>query len=494
MKRILTLIALASATLCAMAQAPHNAAYPSDPAFKPLSEEERGVIVDAEWNDSKIYPGTARNIKVYVPKQYDGKTPACLLVCMDGILYQATTVMDYLIKTGEMPVTIGVFINPGVIKGEDGSVLRYNRSNEFDRTDAVFASFLEQEILPLAESLVTPDGRAIILSKDPADRAITGASSGGICSFTAAWERPDLFSRVYCTVGTFVSMRGGHDYPALIRKTEPKPLRIYLQDGKYDAWNPLFGDWWEANQLMESALDFAGYELFFKWDRGGHSIKHGTMLFPDAMRWLWKGWPEKVGTGVSNNDMLRSVLAGAGEWTELEVPLEENAVLSNCSDNEIYIRYPDKFRKVDTTGNVTMLMKTRKGAAPSYDRKIAYYPGGKIIAKLDGDSNWIKQAVLLDGTYTCEEEYYWIHGKPYQMYFDTLGNLFVASDLGVQICDQNGRVRAILTLPSGPVTSLAFASDHLFVISGGKLFVRRLGHGGFVDPFITPIPKSQGQG
>ena len=161
----------------------------------------------------------------------------------------------------------------------------------------------------MVENLETPHGHRILISKDPNDRAITGASSSGIAAFTVAWERPDLFSRVYSSVGTFVAMRGGNGYPAMVRKSEPRPLRIYLQDGVNDTWNHIFGDWWEQNQLMSSALNYAGYEFDYKWDRGTHSIYYGTRAYPDAMRWLWRGWPARVKAGESMNDMLKSLLA-----------------------------------------------------------------------------------------------------------------------------------------------------------------------------------------
>ena len=277
------------------------------------------IIADPEvldaLNDKCRVHEAARKLGLPVPEQYDGTTPACLLVGLDGILFNATTVMYNLIATGEMPVTIGVFVQPGVSYDDKGNVLRYNRSNEFDRTDGTFARFLEEEILPMVEQLVTPDGRRVRLSHNPDDRAFCGASSSGIAAFSAAFFRPDLFHRVYSSVGTYVAMRGGNDYPALVRKYEPKSLRIFLQDGMKDAWNPLFGEWWEQNLLMESALDFAGYEEIAHWDRGGHSIWHGTKMFPDAMRWLWKGWPMPVKAGDSRNDMLQSLL-GTGDARE----------------------------------------------------------------------------------------------------------------------------------------------------------------------------------
>ena len=456
----------------------HNAQYPDDPAFEPVADSLRGLIITGEWTDSKIYPETRREWKVYVPVQYDGTTPACLLVGLDGILFNATTVMDHLIASGEMPVTIGVFVQPGVSYDAEGNVLRYNRSNEFDRTDGTFAAFLETEILPMVEGLVTPDGRPVRLSHNPDDRAITGASSSGICAFTAAWERPDLFHRVYSSVGTYVAMRGGNDYPAYIRKCEPKPLRIFLQDGMKDAWNPLFGEWWEQNLLMESALDFAGYEEIAHWDRGGHSIWHGTRMFPDAMRWLWKGWPAPVKAGESRNDMLQSLL-GTGKdreagWQEIPAGELPKAVRRR-------LEHP-----------VTSLP----------------YPSGKLAVSTEPHSNWLLSSLIgPDGKRTATEQFFWLHNPENEtagngpdgavacdLAFDTLGNLYAATPFGVQVCDQNGRVRAILTLPSRRIDALCFTGRTLYVRSGNRYFVRTLKHTAWnpEDGFITP--PSQGQG
>ena len=167
-----------------------------------------------------------------------------------------------------MPVTIGVFVEAGVVKNKRGEVMRFNRSNEFDMTDAHFAQFIEEELLPFVEGITLPDGRRVRLSKDGADRMIFGLSSGGIASFNVAWQRPDLFKRVFCSIGTFVSMRGGNDLQALVRKHEPLPIRLFLHDGENDVWNPIFGHWYEANKLMASALDFAGYDVRYDWTEG----------------------------------------------------------------------------------------------------------------------------------------------------------------------------------------------------------------------------------
>ena len=285
-----------------------NNTYPYDPASHSRNGIIAGEIIHRQYSGSVIYPGTVRDYWIYVPAMYNPGKPACLYVDMDGIQFNAPTVFDNLIASGEMPLTIGVFVGSGRVANDKNETLRFNRSNEFDKTDDTFVRFLLEELLPDAEKQQTTDGRTIRFSKDANDRAIAGASSGAICAFTAAWQRPDQFSRVFSAIGTYVAMRGGNEYPVLIRKTEPKPLRIYLEDGINDAWNPLFGSWFEANQQMESALNFAGYEVAHTWGRGGHDGKEAEQIFPDVMRWLWKGWPAKVQKGTSLNDMLTAIL------------------------------------------------------------------------------------------------------------------------------------------------------------------------------------------
>ena len=456
------------------AQQVHNAKYPKDPAFAPLQKSDMGETITFTMENSKIYAGTSREITVYVPKEYTGKEPACLLVCLDGVLFNAITVMQNLISSGEMPVKIGLFVQPGVIYARSGAqkrVQRYNRSNEFDRVDGTFARFLEEEVLPLVATLKCSGGQPLLISSNPNNRAITGASSGAICAFSAAWFRPDLFRRVYSSVGTFVSMRGGNQYPWIIRKTEPKPLRIYLQDGVNDAWNPLFGEWWEANQLMESALDFAGYELFFKWDRGGHSIKHGTALFPDAMRWLWRGWPAAVECGCSRNDMLQALLPEqqaaqrSQPWQRCSLTAEERALFEEACKSPLEAISPGGWSKA----------VAQKGSMWIYSYT-ANNPGSP-------DTEWENGL-----------EFYYLHSAPNQIAFDTEGNLYVASEIGIQVCDHNGRVRAILNGPKGSVERMLFIGNRLIVESGGELFCRELQAAGSRNPFEEQLPKSQGQG
>ena len=195
-------------------------------------------------------------------------------------------VFDNLIHKGDMPVTIGVFIQPGVIPpAQPKQAPRRDRSFEYDSLSDQYARFLIEEILPEV-------GEKYNLTNNPELRAICGISSGGICAWTVAWERPAEFRKVLSHVGSFTNIRGGHNYPALIRKTEKKPIRVFLQAGEGDLDN-LHGSWPLANRQMAAALDFAGYDYEFVMGDGGHNGKHGGAIFPEMLRWIWRDYPKR---------------------------------------------------------------------------------------------------------------------------------------------------------------------------------------------------------
>jgi gluconolactonase len=289
--------------------------YPIDSASIEHAGVPKGEILKFVFENSKIFPGTRREYWVYVPTQYRPEKPACVYVNQDGIQWKAPTVFDNLIYKKEMPVTIGVFITPGMVMADSGSLAlsRFNRSFEYDGLGDAYARFILTEILPEVEKQKTSDGRAIRLSKDANDRAIGGSSSGAICAFTAAWEHPEEFSRVFSAIGTYTGLRGGDRYPILIRKYEPKPIRVFLQDGSNDL-NIYGGDWWKANESMERSLIFSGYEVNHVWGEGGHNGNQGTAIFPAAMRWLWKDWPKPINKGNSKNQFLSDILIPGADW------------------------------------------------------------------------------------------------------------------------------------------------------------------------------------
>jgi enterochelin esterase family protein len=265
--------------------------YPVHPETQPHDGVPKGTVTkQPEWK-SEVFPGTVRDWWVYVPAQYkpDGP-PAALMVFQDGESYtkgalNVPVVFDNLIHHGDMPVTVGVFVNPGDIP-KDGkrNPKPSNRSFEYDTLSDQYVRFLLTEILPAAEKQAHGKFRA-----EPAFRAIGGRSSGGICAWTAAWERPDQFGKVWSAVGSFQNIRGGDRYPGIIRKTPTKPIRMAFQDGEHDLDNE-HGNWWLGNLQMEAALKYKGYDHLFIRGVGQHNSKHEAAVLPDGLKWLWRDW------------------------------------------------------------------------------------------------------------------------------------------------------------------------------------------------------------
>lgn len=527
----------------------------------------QGELIKLTFAASKIFPGTTRNVTLYVPKQYDPAKPACVYVNQDGVQNNAPVVFDNLIARGEMPVTVGVFVTPGVVKSAnpDAALDRFNRSFEYDGLGDNYARFLVDELLPWVETQKTADGRAIRLSHSGNDRAIGGGSSGAIAAFTAAWERPDAFSRVYSGIGTYVDLRGGGRYANLIRKTEPKAIRIFLQDGSNDL-NIYAGDWWMANQTMERALTYARYEVAHAWGEGGHNGKHQGAVFPDAMRFLWKDWPKPVQAGVLPAERIGPVLIpgegwelvgegyqltegsatnAKGEFFFTDIPTGKAYTLDAAgkpveyiadtkkangqafgTDGRLYavatatkqILAYDADKKVSViaegiagndlvvahNGNVYVTSPGSRGE-PSrlwlirpdgskqqideggygYANGIALSPDQSLLYVSDYGSHWVySYTIQSDGTLANKQRFYWLHvGDDADQSFadgikvDRNGWLYVATRLGIQVCDQAGRVNLIIPTPNGRCTNLVFAGakfDTLYATCNDKVYKRKL--------------------
>ncbi|MDZ4686158.1 MAG: alpha/beta hydrolase-fold protein [Planctomycetaceae bacterium] len=264
--------------------------YPLGPDSQPRDGVKAGEVIQGKWTSEKVYPGTERDYWVYLPAGYDASKSHALMVFQDGGNYQkkdgqfrVPVVFDNLIHDKAIPPSIGVFLNPGTFPAADANTKpRSNRSFEYDSLGDQYAIFLIDEVLPGLSQR-----HKLNITNDPNLRAIGGISSGGICAWTVAWERSDSFRKVLSHVGSFTNIRGGHVCHALIRKTEPKPIRVFLQDGSGDLDN-LHGNWPLANQEMAAALKFAKYDYRFEFGDGGHNGKHGGALLPESLKWLWR--------------------------------------------------------------------------------------------------------------------------------------------------------------------------------------------------------------
>jgi len=257
---------------------------PLGPDSRPQPGVPRGTLTKSRHVGSIAFPGVARDWWLYVPAQYDATSPANLVVFQDARFYlaedfNAPAVFDNLIARGEMPVTLGLFVEPGDLANEAPDT-RGNRSFEYDSLTDAYSRLIHEELLPLVTS-----GHNI--SADPKHRASVGMSSGGICAFNLAWERPDSFGRVVSHVGSFTDIRGGNAYISRVRKNGPKSIRVFLQGAVADLDNTS-GSWTVANFDMAMALRFKGYDYRFEYGQGGHDRRHGAAIFPQTMRWLWR--------------------------------------------------------------------------------------------------------------------------------------------------------------------------------------------------------------
>jgi len=543
------MIALLSAALLSLAQ----------------QDIPKGEVQKYSFEQSRIFPGTYRDYWVYVPKQYDPAKPACVYVGQDGVGFGAPAAFDKLIAAKEMPVTIGVFVMHGRVKAPNKDALdRYNRSVEYDGLGDAYARFLLNELLPDVEKKTAADGRAIHLSKDGNDRCIGGGSSGAICAFTAAWERPDAFRRVFSAIGTYVGLRGGNVYPTLIRKVEPKPIRVFLQDGSKDQ-NIYGGDWWMANQEMERALVFAGYEVNHVWGEDGHNGKQGTQVFPDAMRWLWKDWPAPIPAGAGSSQ-LKEILVPGEDWTLVAEGYKfTEGPAVNEKGEVFYNDVPNsKTYKIGLDGKISVFLEdSKKGDGQAFgpdgrlyavaggaEQIVAYDAEGKATVIADGfrgndlvvlhdggmyvtnpgwnkvdpskvyyispkgekkvvdtglifsngitaspdqtllyvddsRSHWVySYQIQPDGSLTHKQKYYHLHVPDTAddsgadgMRTDKDGRLYVATRMGIQICDQAGRVNCIVPTPNGRVSNVTFGGENfdvLYAACGDRIYRRKV--------------------
>ena len=557
------------------------AEYPLGPDSQRQANVPKGVVTRHTWT-SKIFPGTVRDYWVYVPAQYKPEKPACLMVFQDGGGYATETgawrvpvVFDNLIHKREMPVTIAILINPGVLPAlGGGQPAQFNRSFEYDGLGDRYARFLIEEILPEV-------GKEYRLSSDPNDRAIGGSSSGGIAAFTAAWNRPDAFRRVLSFIGSYTSLRGGQNYPSLIRKTEPKPLRIFLQDGKNDL-NIYSGSWYLANQQMASALAYAGYDATFVVGEEGHNSKHGGALLPDALRWLWRDYPQPIAKPTASKGERHFVTMILDPGSEWEVASQGHKFTEgpavDAQGNVFFTDIPNsRIHKIGLDGKVTVFKEDtgkanglmfgpdgRLYACQNGNKKIVAYapdgsetvvaegmgsndlavnknggiyftePGAKRVWYVDpggvkrvvheglGGPNGVRlspdQSMLMVADYTTS----WVwsfqvqadgslaHGQPFirlespddlspgapdGMTFDSEGYLYVATKIGLQICDPPGRVVGIIGKPQNSALANAVFGgvdlQTLYVTAGDKVFRRRVRRKGYFPWTVvrTPAPR-----
>jgi enterochelin esterase-like enzyme/sugar lactone lactonase YvrE len=569
-------------------QIPQNPAYVLGPDAQPKPGVPKGKVTKFTYKTSRVFPGTSRAVSVYVPAQYDGTKPACVMIYQDGSGYAAETgngahapiVMDNLIADGSMPVTIGIFVDPGVTPAlNDSQMARYHRSLEYDGLGPNYARFLIEDLIPEVEKRMN-----VKISANPDDRGLIGGSSGGIASFVAAWERPDSFHRVVSYIGSFANLRAGDTLANMVRKVEPKPIRIFMQDGSNDQ-SIYGGSWFQANQLLHASLEYAGYDVKFVIGTEGHSGRHGNSILPEALRWVWREYPKpitasKAGPGVRH--YITDFLDPAADWEVVGQGYGAASAPAVDKDGTLYFAdsKTSKIYKLGADGKPVLFKENAGGATgmmfgpdgrlyvaePVKKSIVAYLPtGAEVVVATGVDPHdlavtskgriyftdpaahrvWLidtdkKRKVVFQSTAELHIQTPWgLHVSPDEhlldvsdrdgrwvwsfqidndatlrngmafnhleppdesfnnmsggMTIDDSGHLFVATSLGIQICDQPGRVVGIIRSPqAGWANGVAFGGPGLhtlYATAGDKVFARKLRRTGVLTFVPAKLPR-----
>ena len=568
--------------------------YALGPDSQPQPGVPKGTVSKYKLEPGKFYPGTPHNYAIYVPAQYDAAKPAAFMIFLDGSgslnnNVRVPVVFDNLIAKHDLPPLIGIFVDPGVLPAVTAQAQnRFERVFEYDSLSDRYSRFLIEELIPEV-------AKKYNLSKDPNDRALSGVSTGAVGAFMAAWNRPDQFHRVLSFIGTFVAMKGADAMPALIRRTEPKPIRVFLQAGKNDHIVPgqpygtfYGGNWPMNNRVMLEALESTGYDAKLVLGDEGHNMKHGAAIMPEALRWLWRGYPNPIVAkepaaisqpGWDPRGKVFSTVSIDKPWQQ--VGETYTSVTSPAADESGNVYFADpaanRIYKSDAGGKVTLFRNNSSGAKAlaigpggrlyafqSASKRIASYGSGgdekvvapnvevsgiainakgaiyfadavhKTIGYIDargqarivysGGEIAVPSAVALspdqamlvvtdaqsrfswsfqiaaDGSLLNGEPFYrlempeagWISGA-HGVTLDSIGQVYFATAVGLQVCEANGRVAQILNPPEhGAIGSLTFGGkdrNWLYVAEGGKLFRRPVKVNGVSSNAPAALPK-----
>jgi sugar lactone lactonase YvrE/predicted esterase len=568
--------------------------YSLGPDSQPQDGAPKGTVTKQTLAAGVFYPGTPHNYAVYVPAQYDAKKPTPFMVFLDGSGYlgdgiRVPVVLDNLIAKHEVPPMIGIFIDPGVLPAVSADAQsRFERVFEYDSLSERYSWFLLEELIPAV-------AREYNLSTNPDDRGIAGTSTGAVGAFMAAWNRPDQFHRVLSFIGTYVAMKGADQLPALVRKTEPKPIRIFMQDGTQDHIVPaepygtsFAGSWPINNRVMYEALEYSGYDARLEMGTEAHNMKQGGAIMPDALRWLWRGYPEPIVVreppqmkepGWDSRAKVYSTVSADKPWEQVGGSYGE--VMSPTGDESGDVFFADakadRIYKSDAEGKVSVFKENAGGVkalrvgvggvlyayqaarrrivaySPSGEERVVarnvdvsemamtvkstiyfsdamhktigfvddlgrvrvVYQGGEIamprgvalsgdqamlvVSDAQGRFGWSFQ-IAASGSIENGEPFYrlevpevgWRSGVR-SVVEDSIGQVYFATPMGVQMCEANGRMAAVFNPPEhGGVSSVVFAGkkmDWMYVAEGGKLFRRPVKVTGVTAGALVRLPK-----
>ncbi len=413
MRRLLLSLLLVASAALLPAQNNYNN-YSLGPDSQPQPGVPKGTVTHYVLKPGRFYPGTPHNYAVYVPKQYNPAKPTPFMIFLDGSQalgnsMRVPIVFDNLIAKHEIPPMIGIFVDPGILPALSANdQRRYNRIYEYDSLSSLYSQFLIHRLIPAVAAKYN-------LSKNPSDRGLSGVSTGAVGAFMAAWHRPDQFRRVLSFIGTYVDMKGADHLPALIRKTQPKPIRIFMQDGSHDHIVPaepygfyFAGSWPINNEVVYQALQYGGYDVKFVMGHGTHSTNQAGSIMPEALRWLWRGYPAPI-VVHENPAMHQPGWDPQGKpfdtiyidkpWQQIAGDYHAPTSLTSDKDGNVYFidEAKHKIDKIAPDGTLTVFRKNAGGgvslrtgadgrlyaAEPASRRIVSFGPNGseKIVAR-----------------------------------------------------------------------------------------------------------------
>jgi len=586
-RRAVVVVLLAAGSLWAQS-------YSLGPDSQPQDGVPKGTVTKHVLAAGVFYPGTPHNYAVYVPAQYDAKRPTVFMVFLDGSGYlgdgiRVPVVLDNLIAKHEVPPMIGIFVDPGVLPVVSADAQnRFERVFEYDSLSDRFSRFLLEELIPAV-------AKEYNLSSNPDDRGIAGTSTGAVGAFMAAWNRSDQFHRVLSFIGTYVAMKGADQLPALVRKTEPKPIRIFMQDGTGDHIVPaepygtsFAGSWPINNRVMYEALEYSGYDAKLEMGTKAHNMKQGGAIMPDALRWLWRGYPEPIVVreppqmkepGWDPRAKVYAMVSADKPWEQVGGSYGDVVSPTGDEAGDVFFAdtKADRIYKADGDGKVSIFKERAGGVRALRDgpgsvlyayqaehhQIVAYAPGseqrvvargvdvtdmavtikagiyftdaahktigyvdgtGKVRVVYQGGEIAVPMGIALSGDQAmlvvsdAESRFSWsfqiakdgslVNGEPFyrleapeigwssevkSVAQDSIGQVYFATPMGVQLCEANGRMAAVFNPPEhGAVSSVVFAGkkmDWMYVAEGGRLFRRPVKITGVAAGTLVKLPK-----
>jgi sugar lactone lactonase YvrE len=189
-----------------------------------------------------------------------------------------------------------------------------------------------------------------------------------------------------------------------------------------------------------------------------------------------------------------AVIADGFRGNDLVVRHDGSLYVTNPSGDA---REPSKIWYISPTGEKRVVDTGLK-----YANGVTLSPDQSLLYVAESRTRWVYSFLVQpDGSLAYKQRYYHLHVPDTAddsgadgMRVDRDGRLYVATRMGIQVCDQTGRVNCIIPTPNGKITNLTFGGesfDTLYATCGDKVFKRKVrvrGANAFQEPVKPAKP------